>query len=141
MKLAEIVRRLLPYTTAAAIIAILYVGWVFFSRSHQNRELEQKAETQQIENTEKTIDLAGGESLKILNFYLNPEVVPRGTKGRLCYGVANAKSVKLDPSFEPIWPSLGRCIEISPTGETTYTLTATDAQGHNATASVVARVR
>lgn len=123
------------------MLAGLYVGYVFYARSHKNRELEQAAEDRKIDNTKKVIDLAGGETLKVLNFYPDPKILQRGGKGRLCYGVANARAVKLDPTVEAIWPSLGRCIDISPTAETTYTLTATDAQGRTATESVVVRVR
>jgi len=68
-------------------------------------------------------------------------VFKRGERGRLCYGVANAKTARIEPAVERIWPSLGRCVDIAPKNETIYTLTAEDAEGHSATQSLTVKTR
>ena len=40
-----------------------------------------------------------------------------------------------------MWPSASRCIDITPTKTTNYTLTATDAQGNKKTVSVELKVQ
>ena len=66
---------------------------------------------------------------KIIAFYARDTVVTEGGNTLLCYGVSNAKSVRIDPPVEGVSPSLTRCVEIRPKGETRYTLTAVGADG------------
>ncbi|MDQ2901288.1 MAG: hypothetical protein M3Y07_16040 [Acidobacteriota bacterium] len=137
----DLIRKLLPYTAILCGIAALYAGWTFFSRWNSNRELHDAATAQKIEAVKKENDLLGGGKLKILSFYADPAVFARGRRGRLCYGVANAKTARIEPGIERIWPSLGRCVDVAPKGETTYTLTAEDAEGHAATQSLTVKTR
>ncbi|MBZ5700612.1 MAG: hypothetical protein LAN84_02055 [Acidobacteriia bacterium] len=60
---------------------------------------------------------------------------------QLCYGVANAKKVTLEPPVGPVWPSYSRCLDVSPTKDTTYTLTVEDGQGHSMSQTVTLQVR
>lgn len=69
------------------------------------------------------------DSVRITQFYVTEPKLPKGEKTKLCYGVENAKSVRLSPAVESVWPSLSRCFEIAPVQNTTYSLTATDGQG------------
>ncbi len=135
------IRKLLPYMAILCGVAALYAAWTFYSRWNSNRELRAAAAAQKIEATRKENDLLGGGKLKILSFYADPAVLARGQRGRLCYGVANAKSARIEPAVERIWPSLGRCVDIAPKGETTYTLTAEDAQGNSASQSLNVTMR
>jgi len=48
--------------------------------------------------------------------------------------------VKLDPPVASMWPSANRCFSVSPTKDTTYTLTAEDAAGNSKTASLTLKV-
>ncbi|MGO9097044.1 MAG: hypothetical protein ACLQGV_17710 [Bryobacteraceae bacterium] len=41
-----------------------------------------------------------GSEVKILQFYASPSVVAKGQQAILCYGVANAKTVRLEPTTE-----------------------------------------
>ena len=43
----RVIRALLPYTTAAVVLAALYLAWVFVSRWDENRRLERAAAAQQ----------------------------------------------------------------------------------------------
>jgi len=138
--LVGVIRKLLPYTTAATVIAVLYVVWVFFSRWNENRHIERAAEAPKTEASgefAKTYE----SGLKILNFYVTPGVVARGQKALICYGVANAKTVSLDPAVERVWPSVNRCFEVAPVRETRYTLTAQGDHGETKTESLVVKVR
>jgi hypothetical protein len=62
--------------------------------------------------------------VKITQFRVNPDLIPRGISGKLCYGVENAVKLELTPAVEEILPANERCIDISPVKTTTYTLTA-----------------
>lgn len=137
----QIIRKLLPYTTAAACLAVLYIGWVFFSRWNQNRELQHAAEEKSIEQARKTYEMYGSGQLKILLFYASPGVIARGGTTQLCYSVSNAASVKIDNGVEDIKPSLSRCLPVKPAHTTTYTITAADDGGHKATQSVTVVIR
>ena len=61
---------------------------------------------------------------RILQFYARDAVLPLGERTLLCYGVEGAKTVRLKPAVESVWPAFSRCIDIAPVNETTYTLTA-----------------
>ncbi len=137
-----IIRKLLPFTSAALVVAILYVGWIFFSRWQEARDLRAKVAQQQADDARKTVEAYGNGSMKVLNFTISPGVIRRGDTGTLCYGVSNAKTVEIDPKPEGgVWPSLNRCVEISPTKATTYTLTVTDAQGQTQKQALTVQVQ
>ena len=140
-KMVRVIRRVLPFTTAGCIVAILYVGWVFMARWSENRSLEQAAEAQKQKPDNEVTRTYGSDKLKIVSFYTTPGAIARGEKALICYGVANAKTVRLDPPVERVWPSVSRCLEVSPSRDTKYTLTAEDAQGHRETASFLLRVK
>lgn len=135
----------LLYSTGAFLIVLLYVGWIFFSRWQENRGIERRAAERQAavqqEQDRTTVEQMGGKELAIQNFYGSPGVVHRGESVQLCYGVANAKVVKLEPQDNPVWPSYSRCVDVKPTRTTTYTLTAQDAAGHTVTQSLEIKVR
>jgi len=136
----RIIRKLLPYTTVAACLALIYMGWVFYSRWARDRELQREADQKSVEQSRKTYELYGSGQLKILLFYAAPATVPTGGASRLCYSVSNATSVSIDHDVEEIKPSLDRCVPVRPTHSTTYTLTAKDAKGHQATQSATVQV-
>jgi hypothetical protein len=125
----------LVYSSALVVIVLLYVGYIFISRSSENRRIEkaaaEKQAAAQLAQDRTTVADMGGKELAIQSFYGSPGVVKRGETAQLCYGVANAKTVKLEPQSEPVWPSYSRCVDVKPTKTTTYTLTAQDANGHS----------
>ena len=67
--------------------------------------------------------------VKILQFYPRDPVVTEGGRTVLCYGVANAKAVSINPPVETVWPSPNRCIEVQPAHDTRYVLTAEGLDG------------
>jgi hypothetical protein len=138
-------RNPLLYTSILMIFAMLYVGATFYFRRQQNLEIEQRAaETAAAAKRaedRQTVEQLGGNEFKILNFYATPPVVHRGEAVQLCYGVSNAKLVKLEPQTNSVWPSFSRCVEIAPTKTTEYKLTAEDGNGNSKTSTVTVQVR
>jgi hypothetical protein len=132
------------YSWTALAIAALVVCGVLFSRWLENRSFEEHAKEErtqkQREQDRATLEQMGGKELAIQNFYASPGEVRRGDSVQLCYGVANAKTVKLEPQSNPVWPSYGRCVDVTPTKSTTYTLTIADAAGNSKTQSLEVKV-
>jgi hypothetical protein len=139
--LVRLIRKLLPYTTALFILAVLYVVWVFVSRWNESRQFEREAAARQAKAGQELTEIYAGGQLKILNFYVTPGTIARGAKALICYGVSNAKTVRIDPAVERAYPSVSRCFEVTPRRDTRYTLTAEDGHGHTATASFVLHVK
>ena len=134
-------RNPLLYTSVLMLVVLIYLGITFLSRRQQNRELEEQAKAKQRQQDSQSVENLGGDRFEILNFYALPGVIHRGDDAQLCYGVSNAKTIKIDPPVESVWPSLNRCLNISPKKDTTYTLTAQDAAGNSKTASLTLQVR
>jgi len=59
-------------------------------------------------------------------------LIGKGETAQLCYGVANAAKVTLEPPVERVWPSLSHCFSVSPRVTTRYTLIAWDQKGKTA---------
>ncbi|HEX4003941.1 MAG TPA: hypothetical protein VHX36_14920 [Candidatus Acidoferrales bacterium] len=123
------------------LLGLSYVGWVFWSRSHEDKVLEQRAAEQRREQDALAVESMGGNRFEILSFYANPGAVSHGDSADLCYSVSNAKSVTLEPQSSPVWPSYERCVSVTPHKTTTYTLTATDATGHTKSATITVEVQ
>jgi len=134
-------RNPLLYMSALLLISMLYVGWVFSSRRQAAREMERRAKEKERADAAQTFEMLGGDRFEILNFYAVPGVIHRGDSAQLCYGVSNAKSVRLEPQTNPVWPSQARCVDISPKKDTTYTLTAEDGHGNTKTMTLTVQVR
>lgn len=76
---------------------------------------------------------------KITQFYASRLEIGRGDTVLVCYGTANATSVKIDPPLEGVSPSPNRCVQAAPERDTTFTLTASG-PGGEAIAQVSVRV-
>ena len=135
------IRRLLPYSTASVVLAILWTVWTLYSRHQGARESERQTQQKQAEADRKLIQAFGGDQLTILGFNAAAGEVRAGGRVVLCYGVSNAVQVKIEPGVEPIKPALSHCLEVFPEKTTTYTLQAEDAQGNSKSASLTIRVR
>ncbi len=133
------------YSWGVLFIAALVVVWILFSRWRENRSIESRAKEEkaqkQREQDRATLEQMGGKELAIQNFYAIPAEIRRGETVQLCYGVANAKTVKLEPQSNPVWPSYSRCVDVTPTKTTTYMLTIADAAGNTKTQSLEVKVR
>jgi hypothetical protein len=138
-------RNPLVYTSALVLFGALYVGSVLFFRWESNRAADQRATEkvaqEKAASAQRDYESLGGSQFAILNFYGTPSLIHPGESTQLCYGVSNAKEVRLDPPVANVWPSAARCVVASPKKETTYTLTAVDAQGNTKTATLTVQVK
>ncbi|MFZ0640436.1 MAG: hypothetical protein WA020_02890 [Candidatus Acidiferrales bacterium] len=136
------VKAVFKYSWIIVLIVALIVAGIFYSRWQENRDIEEKAAEQQREVARRVAEGLGGSSFEIVNFYASPGAIRRGDSAELCYGVSNAKSVDIQPKLsEGTWPSVSRCISVSPEKTTTYTLTAVDAKGQKKTSSLTLEVQ
>jgi len=141
----SILRNPLLYSSAVLVVASLSVAFVVISRWQDKRNRERQAAEElaekQREQDRMAVEQLGGKQFRILSFYASPTVIRRGQTAQLCYGVANAKSVKLEPGTSPVWPSVARCVDVSPTKSITYTLTIEDGAGKTESQDVEVKVR
>jgi hypothetical protein len=132
------------YTSAALVVVVFVVGWILFSRWWENRALENRAKEERTQKQQEqdrvALEQLGGRELAIQNFYATPGMVRRGETVQICYGVANAKTVTLEPQSNPVWPSYSRCVDVKPQKTTTYTLTIADASGNKKTQTLEVKV-
>jgi hypothetical protein len=129
------------YTSILIVAALAYAGWVLASRRREAREMEKRAKENERAEAARTFEMLGGDRFEILNFYAVPGLIRRGDSAQLCYGVSNAKTVRLEPQTSGVWPSQARCVEVAPKKDTTYTLTAEDGHGNTRTSSLTVQVR
>jgi hypothetical protein len=91
------------------------------------------------------VHLAGAAPgrVRILHFRASVGALMEGQKAQLCYGVENARSVRIAPGPEgaPLYPSPHRCVEIWPQHTTHYTLMAVGFDGSAATRSLTLPVQ
>src|SRR5262245_28215127 len=120
------------YTSLVILVVAIYVVWILLSRHIANRAYEGRIRSQQAEKQRQSdkaaIEQLGGSELAIQMLYATPEI-RRGETAQVCFGVANAKSVTLEPQTNPVWPSHNLCVDVKPKKTTTYTLTANGSDG------------
>ena len=133
------------YSKCVLAIGAVIVVWIFFSRWWQNRSIEYRVREEHAAKQHKqdraTLEQMGGKELAIQTFSATPGEIRRGESVQLCYGVANAKTVSLEPQSNPVWPSYSRCVDVTPAKTTTYTLTISDAAANTKSQSLVVKVR
>jgi hypothetical protein len=135
------IRSILPFTTVAVILTATYTGWIMYSRYSDAREAQQRVDAREAERNRKIVEAYGGDKLTILSFAATDGLVQAGHRVRLCYGVANAVRVKIEPGVvEPLRPSLSHCTEAFPRETTTYTLTAENQAGQSVSGSLTVHV-
>jgi hypothetical protein len=135
----------LLYSSLVIFVVALYVCYVLFARYVSNQQYERQTKARQAEQRREDDRLAveqlGGPDLAIRGLYVSPRAIYAGETAQLCYDVANAKTVTLDPPVAAVWPSHSRCLNLSPRKTTMYTLTIQDAVGKTVSQSVELPVR
>lgn len=134
-------RRLLPYTTLAVILAAAYTGSTFYARYSAGQQAIQKARDTEARENQRVLDRFGGGKLKILSFSTAPEKALAGERVLVCFSVVNATEVSILPEIEPVQPSISRCLETHPQKNTTFTLKARDASGAEVTQTTFVEIR
>ena len=133
----------LVYSCLLILVIAAYVGWILLSRREENRAYEQRAEQAQAQKQRQSdqaaIEQLGGSDLAIQMLYATPQIHRQET-AQICYGVANAKTVTLEPQSGKVWPSHNLCVDVKPLKTTTYTLTATGTDGKSVSQQITVEV-
>jgi hypothetical protein len=135
-------RAAIPLRIGAAIAAV-YLGYVFLARHVANERwaASHRPPGPDSEEAAKFNATFGGTAVKILQFYARDGAIGDGESTVICYGVVNAKSLRIDPAVDRVYPALNRCVEVSPRHDTKYTLTAEGNDGHTESAEFTLTVR
>lgn len=137
-------RNPLVYSSAVLVCVALYVAYLLYSRHQSNLRYEEQSRQQQNEKRRaddlEAVEQLGGSELAIRGLYVSPAEIRAGETAQLCYDVANAKTVTLDPPVAEVWPSHSRCVDLSPKKTTIYKLSITGANGDVVSQSVELRV-
>lgn len=134
-------RRALPFLGLLIVAGLIYDGAIFYSRWSGNHREQQAQADKTVAQERKTVEAYDGIELKILSFYAAPAVIQRGAHTSLCYSVTGAKTVRMEPAVDAVWPSLTRCVQVSPKKDTAYKFIAEDDAGHSVTQNAAVKVR
>src|ERR1700735_3044632 len=119
-----------------APVVLAYVGYTLWARHTENADLAYKQKAAQSaaqrESDAAAVEELGGADFKIMAFYASPGFIHRGDTVDMCYGVSNAKTVKLGPPEANVWPSAHRCVQVKPKKPRTNALTVTEGKGKTA---------
>jgi hypothetical protein len=119
-------RKLLIYANVALAFVVIWTAIPLLQR--YRREHAQPVE-KPIRRTPEMDWVDPAKGAQIIQFYVYPNVILPGGKSSLCYGVAQVKTVQLDPPVGEVVPTFNRCLEVRPRKTTAYTLTANAANG------------
>lgn len=131
-------RGLHRYLSVLLLGTLVYTAWIFYRRSEGSSSRREVAP-----RTGRAVEfdrIYGGKDLKILQFYARDAAVTEGSSTAVCYGVVNARAVRIEPGVPEVAPSINRCVEVSPRSDTRYTLTAEGHDGRTASESFVLTV-
>jgi len=134
-----LMRKFLPYTLAALGLALLYLGWVAATRFFANRDFERAAKERQARPSARREE-TGGTAVKILQFYASTGEVTKGQHVIVCYGVENARAVRIEPAIEELKPARNRCFSVFPERTTTFKLLADGPEGKQVSESFTVQV-
>jgi hypothetical protein len=127
------------------ILVAAFVLYIMLERYLSKRAFEDRIAREQaakrLEVDRLAIKQLGGSELAIRSLYLSPPTVHPGQTAQLCYDVANAKTVTLEPPIAEVWPSHSRCIDLKLKQSTTFTITIADAAGKTISQSVDLKVQ
>jgi hypothetical protein len=132
------VRKVYLSLQIGAIVTLAYIGLVMVVRHLGDRRWQQRQQPAFNAEFERAY---GGSAVRIVQFYSREGTLLEGSATVLCYGVANARSVRMEPPVEGVSVSYNRCVEVAPEQDTRYTLTAEGNDGHAVSESFVLKVR
>lgn len=128
----------------ATALAVCYIAWFFLARylEHQRWQAAGSQPSAAEDAARSAFEQTyGGTDLRILQFYARDAEIVEGSSTVLCYGVLNARSVRITPPVDDVSPALNRCLEVSPEADTRYTFTAEGADGRTQSESLLLRVK
>ena len=79
--------------------------------------------------------------VKITHFYAGSQEVESGATVGFCYGVENARAVRIEPPVEQLMPGYNRCFYVALQRTATYRLLAEGLDGSTAAESLTVKVK
>jgi hypothetical protein len=118
-----------------SILVSVYLTSVWLARRNAAERLERR--------THSRAGTVGESSsrVRITQFYASPGEITDADHSTVCYGVENARSVRIEPAVANVRPALTRCFWVEPKQDTAYALTAEGADGTLESASFTLRVK
>jgi hypothetical protein len=116
------------------------VGWIYVMRYLSGAPKVAPDPVAELRRQE-FLRIYGGKELKILHFYAAEGYIIEGQRVSICYGVLNAKSVRMEPPLDGVGVSLNRCVQDAPQVDTMYTLSAVGMDGSVASESFLIQTR
>ena len=131
-------RRIALITCVLAAIVFAYLAWVWVQRRDSNVRLQRRVDSRRYAALSHP---SGNSRVKITQFYATSGEITDNDHGTICYGVENARSVRLEPAVANLSPALTRCFWVEPKQHTTYRLTAEGIDGGTDQASFQIHVK
>jgi hypothetical protein len=120
--------------------AVVRLGWVWLVRHDARLRMEGTTQTRREQAWQDPRDDGNG-AVGITQFYARSGVMTEDDPNVICYGVRNARSVRIEPPVVTLTPALNRCFLIEPHQDTTYKLVAEGTDGSQASESFRVRVK
>lgn len=121
-------------------IAVANLGWTWLQRHAGDLRMERAIQARRDRGRGSVPD-DPSTRVRITQFYATSAEITDAEHNTICYGVENAKAVRLEPAVESLTPALTRCFWVEPRRNTTYTLFAEGLDGSRASASFDVRVK
>jgi hypothetical protein len=132
-------KRLGVLLRVALAVALAQLGWTWLQRHDADLRIRRMLEGRRPASDATRRN--SGTSARIVQFYARSGELVEGERTVICYGVENARTVRLDPPVETVAPALVRCFWIEPAQDTTYKMIAEGADGSRDEASFQVKVR
>ena len=126
------------------IIAVVYLGYVYLARHSASQRFQMQQEQKSAPDPKRQAEFDstyGGSAVKILQFYARDGVVEAGQQTVICYGVVNAKTIKIEPPVRGFSKAISNCVEVQPARTTDYVMTAEGEDGKTVTEKFTLRVK
>jgi hypothetical protein len=121
----------------ALAVAIAQLAWTWLQRHDSDMKIRRL-----IAGRATVAEGSASSSAAVIQqFYARQGEITDAESTVICYGVRNARAVRIDPPVARLTPSLTRCIAVEPKQDTTYILTAEGYDGAVDTASFQVKVR
>lgn len=124
----------------AGAIALAHIGWTWFRRHEASSGMERTVAARRSRHGSAALAYSS-TSVRITQFYATAGEITDVEHDTICYGVENAKAVRLAPPVESLSPALTRCFPVEPRQDTPYQLIAEGQDGSQATASFEVHVK
>jgi hypothetical protein len=121
-------------------LAVARLGWVWLVRHDARLRMEGTTQTRREQAYRSPRDDSNG-AVGITQFYARSGEMTVGDSNVICYGVRNARSVRIEPPVENLTPVMNRCFFVDPQQDTTYKLVAEGTDGSQASESFRVRVK